>query len=424
MRLVVVCDLDNTLLHSQLEQQWRGFSDSELNCLELKRISFKQTAPSSVEETLLVKLRPGAVDLLKSLVRHDIEVYIFTAAQESYARAVLDLLDPECLIPRTRIFARQHLNGEQKQLSHVLRAAGASRENVVIIDDRRDVWSACGATQNVLQVPPYHFFDPQRDETPSVLTRIGRDCIRIAETVPTLKMASALDMLGSISDASPLKGLVLLFSNDSDIPDAESWLDKDIYSCRTTWSADVTHVLGWSSSEPTIRDAYRIPFLYRPIVVTPEWLWKSVAEGQLANPRDFPVHLALASFNAEIAVMTSECAIFSRFVSPSGDRLAVTTSAAEISVVAATTTTAPAAAAVVKKEIRLILTKRSLHVQERVRVGGKISFPRRLQVEDQTTDREDEEEDRQHTSEEARRRKKSRHSPPSLEQHRLVLLHS
>eukprot|EP00892_Ulva_mutabilis_P002106 jgi/Ulvmu1/11897/UM081_0056.1 len=99
------------------------------------------------------KLRPGAFEMLAAL-RDVCELRIFTMGDARYAAAMASLLDASGGLFRNRIVARDDANQARKGLEK----AGAMPPLTMIIDDTVEVWR--GELPNLIRIPRYHFFRP------------------------------------------------------------------------------------------------------------------------------------------------------------------------------------------------------------------------------------------------------------------------
>jgi Dullard-like phosphatase family protein len=94
-----------------------------------------------------VSKRPGLDDFLKS-VRHRFEVFVFTSAEEAYARPIIDHLMP-WLDEDYRLY-REACDGRQKLRKH-LAIFKRSKKRLLLIDDSDSALST--NPQNTIQVP-------------------------------------------------------------------------------------------------------------------------------------------------------------------------------------------------------------------------------------------------------------------------------
>lgn len=109
-RLMVVLDMDETLIHSQLEFNGAGVSNSPAGSLDPRQaedrsagecsqaahdFEFMMPIDSEVDGQLKVKVhkRPG-LDAFLEEASSFCTLAVFTAGTEDYAKAVLDMLDP------------------------------------------------------------------------------------------------------------------------------------------------------------------------------------------------------------------------------------------------------------------------------------------------------------------------------------------
>ncbi|XP_065676394.1 RNA polymerase II subunit A C-terminal domain phosphatase isoform X2 [Hydra vulgaris] len=141
-KLVLVVDLDMTLIHTTVEPTPKNTKDV---------FSFKLPGHQYEYHT---KLRPGARKFLESISKF-YELHIFTMGSRLYAHTVAKCLDPDGKFFAHRIRSRdEFINSFSK--FHDLKALFPCGDHMVcIIDDREDVWNYA---PNLITVKPYKFF--------------------------------------------------------------------------------------------------------------------------------------------------------------------------------------------------------------------------------------------------------------------------
>ncbi|EES05954.1 hypothetical protein BDA96_04G352800 [Sorghum bicolor] len=154
-KLILVLDLDHTLLNSTrlqdlsaLEQR-NGFTpdtEDELH-MELFRLEYSDNV------RMLTKLRPfvrGFLDQASSRF----EMHVYTLGRQDYAKAVIDLLDPDGVYFRGRVVSRKE--STQRDVKSLDVIPGADPAAVVILDDTDSAWP--GHQDNLILMDRYHYF--------------------------------------------------------------------------------------------------------------------------------------------------------------------------------------------------------------------------------------------------------------------------
>lgn len=156
-RLVLVLDIDNTLVHSapftaNLDPRYAHLADDVIRF----RVP-AEPVTGGVELEYKVKLRKGLKEFIESAHEH-YELAVYTHGSDAYAKEILRLIDPVGIYFGGRVVSRTE--GENiKRLSLLL--GGDRLARAVVVDDREDVWEAA-ARPCVQLVRPFHFFDSAR----------------------------------------------------------------------------------------------------------------------------------------------------------------------------------------------------------------------------------------------------------------------
>jgi RNA polymerase II subunit A-like phosphatase len=136
-KLILVLDLDNTLIHATTNPAY------SMTVPGLNSEYFEVNISGS---TFYVKLRPNLHDFLQALSCY-YKIYIFTAATKPYALAILQIIDPtSSIILPNNIITREELKEGKKDMSLIL---PYDYSLTIIVDDRVDSWSA---NSNILRV--------------------------------------------------------------------------------------------------------------------------------------------------------------------------------------------------------------------------------------------------------------------------------
>ena len=162
-RLLLILDLDHTLLHSS------RFSD--LTPVQHEVLNARQAAqPDSPEDRLLhhltymsmwTKFRPGIVDFLKSAQKM-FDLHVFTMGDKDYAAGMAALLDPTGRLFGGRVASSSDAGPSGVKDIDVLLGA---EELVMILDDTVGVWPR--HKDNLIQIERYIYF-------PACAVRFGR----------------------------------------------------------------------------------------------------------------------------------------------------------------------------------------------------------------------------------------------------------
>ncbi|EEF52117.1 RNA polymerase II ctd phosphatase, putative [Ricinus communis] len=148
-KLFLVLDLDQTLLHSTVDlTPEENYLKNQMDSLQdiFKLITREGFSPS------YAKLRPFVRNFLQEASTM-FKMYVYTNANKSYARKMVNLLDPDNIYFKSRLITREDSTVScQKNLDVVM---GQERA-VVILDDRTDVWPM--HKDNLIQVQRYKYF--------------------------------------------------------------------------------------------------------------------------------------------------------------------------------------------------------------------------------------------------------------------------
>lgn len=113
----------------------------------------QQGFPCTATIDALVKVRPYARRFLKEMSQR-FDIYIYTNAQREYANAVIPLLDPACQYIKGCIANDNPMDAQP--FKDIRSFYQGSLQDVVILDDRIDVWIQ---KQNVLWIVPYVYWN-------------------------------------------------------------------------------------------------------------------------------------------------------------------------------------------------------------------------------------------------------------------------
>lgn len=161
----LVLDLDETLVHSTLD-----------GCAEDADFSFP--VEFNCQEIMIhVKCRPGVLEFLETVSKH-FEVVIFTASQQVYAEALLDILDRDRKFIKHRIYRDSCVYVEGNYMKD-LSVLGRDLSKVVIVDNSPQAFGF----QLANGIPIESWFDDRRDRElkellPFLLNIVKEDDVR------------------------------------------------------------------------------------------------------------------------------------------------------------------------------------------------------------------------------------------------------
>jgi len=148
-RLVLVLDIDHTLLQTGTKQQ--------VDALGLARPDQHVSALDGFAgPQLFIRIRPQLPEFLRQA--HELcETYLYTHGTRLYAHAVVEKLDPGGFFfgDPPRLFHRENTPHGLKNLSEIF---PADKSLVLIVDDRDEVWPWDVRRSHVIKVSPYLFF--------------------------------------------------------------------------------------------------------------------------------------------------------------------------------------------------------------------------------------------------------------------------
>jgi len=159
VKLSLVLDLDNTLLHStsnyELKKSKPTSQWTEVYDFTLNRVPFSGKQ--------LTKLRPGLAQFLEEASKL-FEIHIFTQGTQEYANAVTSIIDPQHKY-FMNVFSYNNcvLNASGDLMTKNLKVLFPYDDSmVVIVDDRVDVWESFYIS--VIKVFKYVFFSTQENQ--------------------------------------------------------------------------------------------------------------------------------------------------------------------------------------------------------------------------------------------------------------------
>ncbi|KAM0672174.1 TFIIF-interacting CTD phosphatase [Ordospora colligata] len=140
-KLILVLDLDQTILHTVIHDACSAPPQSGLESFVMDRCTY------------FVKLRPNLQDMLEE-ISTIYEIHVYTMGTRAYAQRIVAIIDPKGLYFHDRIITRDENQG--MLVKSLGRMFPSKHKNIVILDDRADVWDFC---ENLLLVRPFWYFN-------------------------------------------------------------------------------------------------------------------------------------------------------------------------------------------------------------------------------------------------------------------------
>ncbi|KAM0678143.1 CTD phosphatase Fcp1 [Binucleata daphniae] len=111
-----------------------------------------------------IKLRPFLHELLEYCIIH-FEMHVYTMGNRDYAQKIVQIIDPKSKYFNNRIITRDE---NQLSLEKSLNRFTTEHKNVIVLDDRGDVWKFC---KNLINVKPYFYFKEGDINNPDLLRK-------------------------------------------------------------------------------------------------------------------------------------------------------------------------------------------------------------------------------------------------------------
>ena len=176
-RKTLVLDLDETLVHSSLENELPQDPMGE-------QLTYDFTFPVHLGEErydVYVYVRPGAVEFLEKM-QELYEVVVFTASQKMYAEKLLNILDPQRRYIRHRLFRDSCVLVEGNYLKD-LSIIGRDLKDTIIVDNSPQAF----AFQLSNGVPIESWFDDQEDQELLKLIPFLRKLTKVDDVRPSIE---------------------------------------------------------------------------------------------------------------------------------------------------------------------------------------------------------------------------------------------
>ncbi|KAI8092729.1 uncharacterized protein BX664DRAFT_327984 [Halteromyces radiatus] len=159
-KLILVVDLDQTIVHATWDPTVREWMDDETNANHEATKDIRQFELPESPLVYYLKLRPGASEFLTKLSKL-YELHVYTMGTRQYADAVVNEIDKNHTLFQDRIMSRdendrksRYENGSSTKKS-LDRLFSSDKSMVAIVDDRLDVWDY---SPHLVHIKPYVFF--------------------------------------------------------------------------------------------------------------------------------------------------------------------------------------------------------------------------------------------------------------------------
>lgn len=148
------------LIYEDIEAKRRKYNSDEFNKDKMQEKLIQTFYLSGVK--YYIKVRPYTNNLLE-YCKDYYEMHVYTMGNRVYAEMITKIIDPNKIFFDNRIISRdENLNDLQKNLNRL----SMEHRNIVILDDRADVWKFC---DNLINVKPYFFFKEGDINNPDIL---------------------------------------------------------------------------------------------------------------------------------------------------------------------------------------------------------------------------------------------------------------
>jgi RNA polymerase II subunit A C-terminal domain phosphatase len=184
LKLSLVLDLDNTLLHATPEPSASTYRGSDC-------FSFDIPGVAGVH---YIKMRPHLQHFLKQAAKN-FELTIYTAGTRQYAERVAARLDPTNELFARRIISATDTVDLGRSTKSLSRIFPGSANMALIVDDREDVWRG-PQSRNLLLVRPYIFWRSQ--------LVVNNDPVAIFGKVPNAGASSSSYNMSTSSSSSSI----------------------------------------------------------------------------------------------------------------------------------------------------------------------------------------------------------------------------
>ncbi|CAK9294515.1 unnamed protein product [Gordionus sp. m RMFG-2023] len=191
-RLVLIVDLDHTLIHTTNDEISSNLKDV-----------YHYQLPNSPPVWYHTKCRPRTKEFLKNMSTY-YELHICTFGARSYAHTIANIIDNDGRLFSHRILSRDEFLDPSSKTANLKALFPNDDSLVCIIDDREDVWNYA---KNLIHVKPYKFFE-------------STDDINLPQGYKQLEAKCSAKVSTSMNDSDDgLKDIVIPHYTDSHEPD-------------------------------------------------------------------------------------------------------------------------------------------------------------------------------------------------------------
>ncbi|XP_071957409.1 RNA polymerase II subunit A C-terminal domain phosphatase-like [Antedon mediterranea] len=230
-KLVLVVDLDQTLIHTTMEAVSATMKD-------VHHFQLWNCGPQSL--WYHTRIRPGCKAFLEEVSKY-YELHIFTMGARMYAHTIASFLDPNQKYFSHRILSRDECFDRNLKTANLGSIFPCGDSMVCIIDDREDVWSNA---PNLIHVKPYCYFRGTGDiNTPPLYQKPTKGDNPSATSSPVSNTdAIKLSVEGSINTADETLADASGEANIETSPTTEISGKTNVETSPTTEIFDKTNV--------------------------------------------------------------------------------------------------------------------------------------------------------------------------------------
>lgn len=182
-KMILLLDLDQTIIHTSMSKQFAAYFE------ELLSIPPAEGQAASEEEQIIRSIHRIRIDgynyyvkerdhlqwFLKEAAEH-FEIHVYTMGNKKYALEISEILDKKKALFGDRIVTRDDNFGSFDK--DITRLFPKNSRNVVILDDRPDVWKF---SRNLLPIRPFAFFRTGDVNSPERLKKLAEQGLDAAE---------------------------------------------------------------------------------------------------------------------------------------------------------------------------------------------------------------------------------------------------
>lgn len=248
-KLVLVLDLDHTLIHATHDERAAGVHDARVAAGDNDTFTFDDGF-----WRYFIKTRPGLRTFLETANQY-FELHVDTAGTRAYARSVLAFIDPEGKLFGSRVVSRCDSSMRHKEATSWLHRSLRDSSMTLIVDDTRAVWK--GALE-LLQIEPYAFWQGGPDAEANNLAGRSVTDTGTARMPPPPPALPALPALTAASGLTPTAAASTDAAASPASTDSNSSGRDEIDGAQSTSTADTA---GAASSAPTLQQPQAHPIV-------------------------------------------------------------------------------------------------------------------------------------------------------------------